>query len=68
MSTYFKVPGIFIVVFFMITNVSAQFNTKVSLTGLNNTALKERIENNASSFLTDINVAFGKKTKAQVQE
>jgi len=63
MSTYFKVLGIFIVVFFMITNVSAQFNTKVSLTGLNNTALKERIENNASSFLTDINVAFGKKQK-----
>ncbi len=46
--------------------VSAQYNTKVIVTDLTNKNLKEKMQRNASDFLTALNTAFYKKTKPDI--
>ena len=54
-------------VLFLFAQISfAQFNTKVLITDLTNKSLTEKMQNNASAFLTSINTAFAKKTNPKI--
>jgi hypothetical protein len=58
--------SLLLVLGFVFTNtftVYSQNNTKVVITDVNNDLLKNKMENNASEFLTAINLAFFKKSK-----
>jgi hypothetical protein len=66
MYLHFKIHISFLLVILMTTSANAQFSTKVTLSGISDNALKARIENNSSSFLTEINGAFSKKQKPKI--
>jgi hypothetical protein len=49
--------------FSALSPVLSQHNTRVVITGINDNALKSKMENNVSEFLTSLNLAFQKNNK-----
>ncbi|MEI8202197.1 MAG: nuclear transport factor 2 family protein [Bacteroidota bacterium] len=49
-------------------NVFSQYNTKVVITDVNNNDLKQKMQNNASQLLSELNSAFFDKRKPKLNE
>lgn len=64
---YFKTIIVTLFLALLIYPATAQFNTKFSLAGINDSNLKSRLESNASAFMTDINKAFAAKQKPTIK-
>lgn len=48
----------FILLFFLMGEIEAQYSTKVYVTGVNDSRLQSNVEKNASKLLTEMNMAF----------